>query len=136
RKECEPLAAYRAEAGVRRAPEGLYADAEAWRGMSRGLLKGFRKWMLDQGYAISSVNMRLATVRQYATLAHDAGVIAEEDYDLLMTVKGYSAKSGRNIDVERRSQGRPTRKSTKKAAPTPVSTGQALRLKTETTHPR
>ena len=136
RNDLKLFAAYLAEAGVKRNPEDLYADAEAWRGMSRGLLKGFRKWMLDRGYAISSVNVRLTTVRQYVTLAHEAGVIVEEDYDLLMTVKGYSAKSGRNIDVERHSQGRPTRKSTKKAAPTPVSTGQALRLKTETTHPR
>lgn len=126
---------YLAAAGVTRAPDALYSDAEAWRGMSHGLLKGFRAWMLKEGYRISTVNHRLATIRQYCRLAHDTGVIDDEALDLMMTVKGFNAKTARNLDADRRREGQPTSKSTKKATPALVLTGQAQRLKQETTHP-
>lgn len=126
---------YLAAAGVIRSADDLYGDAEAWRGMSHGLLKGFRAWLLKEGYRVSTVNHRLAIIRQYCRLAHAAGVIDNEGLDLIMTVKGYSAKSARNVDADRRSAGQPTSKSTKKATPALVLTGQAQRLKTETTHP-
>jgi len=127
---------YLTAAGVQRQAAALYEDAEAWRGMSHGLLKGFRQWMLQQGYRIVTINTRLAILRQYCRLAHEAGAIADEDLELLLAVKGYSAKTGRNIDADRVRQAITTRKSTKKATPTPVSTSQGLRLKTTTTHPR
>jgi integrase len=126
---------YLAVAGVQRTAAALYDDAEAWQGMSHGLLKGFRQWMLQQGYRIGTVNTRLAILRQYGRLAHEADVIADEDLELLLSVKGYSAKAGRNIDADRVRQELPTHKSTKKATPTPVTTSQGLRLKTTTTHP-
>src|SRR5260221_9369145 len=63
---------YLAAAGVQRQAEDLYTAAEAWRGMSHGLLKGFRQWMLQQGYRIGTLNTRLAILRQYGRLAHDA----------------------------------------------------------------
>src|SRR5713101_41407 len=47
---------YLAKAGIERLADDLYQDAEAWRGMSVGLLKGFRKWMLEQGLAIGTLN--------------------------------------------------------------------------------
>ncbi len=127
---------YLAQAEVVRAADDLYHDADAWRGMSKGLLLGFRKWLLEQGYAIGTLNQRLAILRQYCRLAHEAGTIPDETYELLMTVKGYSSKTGRNLDVERTKAGKTTRKSTKKATPTPVSTSQALRLKKHTTQPK
>ena len=120
-------------AGIERSIDDLYHDADAWRGMSKGLLLGFRKWVLEQGYAIGTLNQRLAILRQYCTLAHDAGVIPDETYDLLLTVKGYSQKTGRNLDNERKNRGITTRRSTKKATPTPIKTSQALRLKNQTT---
>lgn len=123
------------EAGVSRSADDLYSDSEAWRGMSEGLVKGFRAWLVNAGYRIGSINHRLSIVRQYCTLAHDAGVISNETYDLIMTVKGFSAKTGRNIDRDREREGKPTSKSTKKAMPALVFTGQAQQLKTETTHP-
>ncbi len=123
-------------AGVTRSTDELHADADAWRGMSKGLLLGFRKWMLAQGYAIGTVNQRLSIIRQYCRLAHTAGVLPDEVLELALTVKGYGGKTGRNLDVDRTRRSVPTRKSTKKAAPTPVTTAQALRLKTETTRPK
>jgi len=127
---------YLAAAGVQRQALALYNDAEAWRGMSHGLLKGFRRWMLQQGYRIGTINTRLAILRQYCRLAHGAGVIADEELELLLSIKGYSAKTGRNLDADRVRQQLPTSRSAKKATPTPVSTSQGLRLKTTTTHPK
>src|SRR5713101_6355340 len=41
------FATYLAAAGIRRQAEDLYQDAAAWSGMTAGLLKGFRQWLLD-----------------------------------------------------------------------------------------
>jgi integrase len=127
---------YLAQAGIKREASDLYQDAEAWRGMSAGLLKGFRKWLLEQGFAIGTLNHRLSIIRQYCRLAHAAGVIADEVLEPALAVKGYGGKTGRNLDNDRTRRSVPTRKSTKKATPTPVSKAIALRLKTETTKPK
>src|SRR6266700_774424 len=126
---------YLAQAGIQRQAEDLYHDAEAWRGISAGLLKGFRKWLLEQGFAIGTLNHRLSILRQYCRLANAADTISDEVLELVLAVKGYGGKTGRNLDSDRTRRSVPTRKSTKKAAPTPVSTAQALRLKNETTRP-
>src|SRR5258708_23830903 len=52
---------YLAAAGVQRQASALYKDAEAWRGMSHGLLKRFRQWMLQQGYRLWAINTRPAS---------------------------------------------------------------------------
>lgn len=127
---------YLAAAGIQRQALDLYQDADAWRGMSAGLLKGFRKWLLEQGFAIGTLNHRLSIIRQYCRLANATGAIADETLELVLGVKGYGGKTRRNLDVDRTRRSVPTRKSTKKATPTPVSKAQALRLKTETTRPK
>ncbi len=78
---------YRAQAGIQRQAEDLYHDAEAWRGMSAGLLKGFRMWLLEQGYAIGTLNHRLSILRQYCRLANVAGTIPDEVLELVLAVK-------------------------------------------------
>ncbi len=123
------------KAGVSRTVEALYGDAEAWRGMTEGLVKAFRSWLLTGGYRIGTINHRLAMIRQYCRLAHEAGVIPDETYELILTVKGFNAKSAINIDNDRAREKIPTSKSTKKALPTMVFTGQAQQLKKETTRP-
>ena len=130
------FSSYLAAAHIQRQAEDLYHDAEAWRGMSVGLLKGFRKWLLEQGFALGTLNQRLSIIRQYCRLAHAAGMLSDEMLELVLAVKGYGGKTGRNLDNDRARRSVPTRKSTKKVAPTPVSKAQALRLKTETTRPR
>ncbi len=124
-----------ASARITRFPEDLFADAEAWRGMSYGLLRGMRQWMQDEGYAVGSINVCLATIRQYCKLATEAGAISQEALDLILTVKGYSAKEARNVDRTRSKQDKAIRKSTKKDQPTPVKAGHAARLKRISTSP-
>jgi hypothetical protein len=69
------FSAYLAQASIERQAEDLYHDAQAWWGMSVGLLKGFRKWLLEQGFAIGTLNHRLCIIRQYCRLANTAGTI-------------------------------------------------------------
>lgn len=126
---------YLGHAQIVRMAENLYADAGAWQGMNAGLLEGFKAWMLQEGYAIGSINIRLATVRKYCELAHVSGVLSAQELALIKLVKGYRYSEGRNVDQGRKDKGLTTRIGTKKASPTPVSTRQALRLKTETTQP-
>lgn len=122
-------------AGIERSPENLYADAQAWRGMNSGLLEGFKIWLLKQGYAIGSVNIRLSTIRKYCELAYASGELTAQELALIKLVKGYRFSEGHNIDRERKKKGLETRIGAKKASPTPVSTRQALRLKKATSHP-
>jgi hypothetical protein len=51
----------------------LQHDADAWRGITWGLVEGFRNWMVQQGDAVGSINVRLSTVKAYAKLAVKAG---------------------------------------------------------------
>jgi integrase len=50
-----------------------------------------------QGYAIGSINVRLATVKAYCK-AHDAGVIRTDVYTRIQGVKGIPRKSARHVD--------------------------------------
>ena len=63
---------YLADAGIEVSAVDLFSDPTAWAGMTHGLLTGFVQWMLLDGYAIGSINVRLTTVRVYAKLAGKA----------------------------------------------------------------
>jgi integrase len=104
----------------------LSLNPAAWRGVTWGLVEGFIKWQLSQGYAVDSINVRLSTVKQYSQLALKAGILTPAEYAMIHVIKGYSHKEKPNIDGTRQAQGIDTRrttkartdhKSTKKAAP-------------------
>ncbi len=137
RRDLALFSEYLHAGGVIRSAESLYSDANAWRGMSHGILRGFISWQLKQGYSVGSINVRQATVRTYCTLAgpspKGAGMLSQERLDLILTVKGFNDKTGRNVDEDRVHNHIPTRTSTKKARPTPITTRQALTLKKTTT---
>jgi len=103
----------------------LACDVDAWAGVSWGLVAAFVRWQLLQGYAIGSVNVRLATVKAYAKLAMYAGVIPVGEYAMIKTVGGYRHAEGRNLDATRAI----TRKSTKKAMSATLTSAQAAQLK-------
>ena len=105
----------------------LATDPAAWRGISWGLIAAFQAWQLGRGYAVGSVNVRLATVRQYAALAAAAGAITPGDLALIATVRGYAHKEACRIDEKRPA----ARLGTKKAAPVSISPEQARRLKAQ-----
>src|SRR5256885_13070758 len=53
----------------------FYHDLNAWQGISAGLLEAFIEWQKIAGYAIGSINVRLATMKAYCHLAYDVGVL-------------------------------------------------------------
>jgi integrase len=119
------FARYLEAAGIHRTDEELYTTAEAWRGMSHGIVQGFIKWQGQEGYAIGSINVRLATVKTYCALATRAKAITEGKLKLIQTIKGYGHKRGRNYDTTRET----VRKGPKKADPTLLSNAHMSLLK-------
>ena len=106
-------------------------DPQAWAGVTWGLVAGFVKWMLGEGYAVGSVNVRLSTVKTYAKLAAQAGALDRGEYAMIRAVSGYRHGEAANIDATRKEAGLETRTGDKKAEPVHVGDRQAQRLKTE-----
>ncbi len=121
---------------LERSASDLYADAEAWRGISHGIVRGFLEWMTEQGYASGTINGRLFTVRKYCKLAGPApagaGVLTAEQLDAILTVRGRNGKVQGNVDEDREQRGIPQRRGRKKARAVDITTHQALTLKKAT----
>lgn len=104
------------------APVGdLATDPQQWQGITWGLVEGFVKWQLMNGYAVGTVNLRLSTVKTYAQLALKAGALDVSEYARIRTVKGYSQSDKLTVDQTRRSNGIETRRSTKARATSKAS---------------
>lgn len=93
----------------------LYDNPQAWQGVTWGLVEAFKTWMLSQGYAIGSVNVRLSTIRSHASLAVKAGAISEAEGRMIASVKGYASKEAVHVDQKRTADGMGVRKGAKKA---------------------
>lgn len=106
-------------------------DPDAWKGVTWGIIQGFVKWMMDNGYAIKTINVRLSAVKSYAKLAAQAGVISPDDLKLIETVKGVSDKAARRVDTNRDS----TRVGDKKATHTHIPSDAARLLLSESFYP-
>lgn len=83
----------------------LQHDPGAWRGITWGLVAAFVRWQLRQGYAVGSINVRLSTVKKYATLAFRAGAIDANEFALIRTVEGYQHKEKKHVDEQRAAEG-------------------------------
>ena len=134
------FARYLEAAGVYRASESLYNDAEAWRGMNYALLRGYIAWALEQGYSVGTINVRLATIRRYCMLAgpkpEGAGVLDMDTLAAIRTVNALGGKKARNVDESREKRGIKTRVGRKKAQATPLKTQEALQLKKVSINPK
>jgi integrase len=107
-------------------------DPEAWRGVTWGLVEGFAKWQLQEGYTVSSVNVRISTLKAYARLAMQAGTLPPQEYALIRAVQGYNRRETQRINQRRPLQ----RRGLKKAAPVPLTHEQAGALKTHPDTPQ
>ncbi len=112
---------YLAYAQVHKSARGLFSNPLAWSGTTAGLVKGFVHWQLQQGYSITSINSRLATIKVYCKLAVDAGTLSPLQLARISLIKSYRRVDGRNIDRERTT----TRVGAKKAVPTLLNAGHA-----------
>lgn len=68
--------------------DNLQHSPGAWHGVTWGLVKGFYKWCLSEGYAVSTAKNYLSSVKVYAGLAHSAGVISADESQLIRKVSG------------------------------------------------
>ena len=118
---------YLQDAGVHNAAneDYLQTDPLAWRGVTWGLVDGFIKWQLTQGHAITSINRRLSTIKVYAKLASQAGMIDPQELALIKTVTGYAKNEAKRIDARRPV----TRVGDKKRTPVRITHEQARQLK-------
>jgi integrase len=116
--------------------DALLTTPSAWEGVTWGLVKGFVKWMLAEGYAIGTINRLLATVRIYCKLALQAGVIDATEAALISTVKGYGGQDAVNRDKERSNANVPTRQGTKKAKHVSLTDEQVKVLKAQPDTPQ
>jgi integrase len=124
------FADYLAQVGL--AAGDFQHDPDAWRGITWGLVEGFRNWLVQQGDAVASVNARLSAVKTYARLAMKAGTITSEEHALIRAVSGYSPKEGKRVD-ERREV---TRRGAKKAQHVHIDKKQARKLKKQPDTPQ
>jgi hypothetical protein len=64
------------------------------RGVTWDLVEAFRNWMVSEGDAVRSINVRLSTVTAYAKLATKAGVRSAEELAMIRV----DCDHGRNIE--------------------------------------
>jgi integrase len=107
-------------------------DPLAWQGVTWGLVAGFARWLLAEGYAIAAVNSSLSVIRTYARLAMQAGAISPADYVALRAVAGYSRTEGKRVDEVRAV----ARLGGKKAEPVTITPEQARELKRQPATPQ
>ena len=150
------FATFLAAVGISNAPSGdaLHTDPSAWQGITHGLILAFREWLMKAGYAIATVNRRLATVKSYARLALAGAIEAEPllgsapeataattagviEVERIKAVRGFGHKNGRNRDVKRRENGTPTRVGAKKPyKAVSLNPAQARQLKQQPATPQ
>ena len=117
-------------------PGDLASDPEAWRGITWGLVEAFKGWMLQQGFAIGTINFRLSTVKVYAKMAAKAGAIEPATLAMMQAVEGYAHKEIKRIDEQRDQEGYFTRIGSKKAEAVSITRDQARQLKGQPNTPQ
>lgn len=118
------FAGFLQEAGLKIEGEHLLGYPQAWRGLTWGILEAFKRWMLQKGYAVGSINVRLSTVKTYAGLAMKAGMIEVNEQALIRQVVGFSHSEAFRVDGQRRI----TRVGLKKAEAVRISPQDAAAL--------
>jgi integrase len=110
----------------------LISDAAAWRLITWGLVEAFVRWQLNLGYAVTSVNVHLSTIKTYARLAMQVGTLTPQEYALIRAVQGYTYREQARID-----QKRPVRRiGFKKSEPVKITPEQAAALKDQPETPQ
>ena len=117
-------------------PGELSSDPDAWSEITHQLVSSFVRWQLLQGYAVSSIGVRLSTVKIYAKLARQAGTMEATTHAMIRTVQGYSSADAERLDEAREAAEIPTRKGLKKSQPVALVPLQAEALKNQPNTPQ
>ena len=130
KKELRNFSSFLTEIGYNN--DGMTSPPE-WSGMTFGLIEGYQRFMLKNGYSVNSTNQTIYIIKAYAGLAGKAGYIPFDEMARIKEVKGFKTGEAVHIDQQRKAQGAATRISTKKQTARNLSTLQVERLKHE--HP-
>jgi integrase len=114
----------------------LATDPNAWQPITWGLVDAFQKWQLQQGYAVSSVNVRISTIKTYAGLALKAGTLSKVEWAMIRAIRGYRGSESKHVDEQRAEIELPTRLSNKKADPVFLTKKQITKLKEQPDTPQ
>lgn len=79
----------------------LFSQGDAWANISFGLVEAFKLNLVNAGYALSSVNVCLSTIKSYAKLALKSGAISADEYTVIKSIEGYSGRSAVNVNAKR-----------------------------------
>lgn len=114
------------------ANEGM-TTPEEWKGITFGLIEGYQRYMLNEGYSVNTTNQTLYIIKAYAALAGKAGFIDAAEMSSIRDIKGFKTGEAAHIDQQRKAAEAPIRMSTKKETARRLSMLQVERLKHE--HP-
>lgn len=128
------FAAFLRSAGVEAGDLG--SDPKAWTGVTWGLVEAFSRWQLANGYAITSANVRLSTVKTYAKMAAKAGAIDRGELALIIAVSGFAHHEQKNLDERRQTAGLAIRKGPKKAEFKALTAEQVKAIKAQPDSPQ
>ena len=101
RTDLKTFCDYLLDVGVTLNADALQNNPNVWTDVTYGLVEGFVKWLLAKGYATSSINRKLSTIKVYTKLAYKAGTIDTDTNAKIRIVSGYSGKDATNIDNKR-----------------------------------
>ncbi len=104
--------------------QGMTSPAE-WRYITFGIVDGYKRFLLQKGYSISSVNQTLYIIRRYCKEATKAGFIPVEEMGKIQLIEGVKASEAPHIDEDRDI----TRLSTKKKTAKEITPDQVDALK-------
>lgn len=131
---------------------GAYVNADAlgtspaaWQGVTWGIVESFTTKLLNDSYAVGTINNHLSTIKTYARLAAKAGELAQgirddngipkrtpaEELAMIRMVSGYGHQEGKNLDKKRESAGMGTRIGSKKAEFRALTEDQEAALKAQ-----
>lgn len=112
--------------------DDLFLYPESWCGITWGLVEAFINWELMTGYAITSINVRLSTIKAYSRLAMQAGTLSPQEFALIRSINNYTHKEQRRIDQKRSK----IRIGSKKAETISININQARELKNQPNTPQ
>lgn len=110
--------------------EILTENLEAWRMVAPDavLLREYLDWQMEEGYALSSVNVRFSTVKAYCRLLMEAQILDGTTWAQILAVKSLRRDKFRTIDKNRTERGLFTRRGSKKAEPVYLTRAQVTQL--------
>lgn len=109
----------------------LATDLQSWCGITVEMVEAFLQSLFQQGYALSSINLRLSTIKTYAKLALQAGVLDRATVALIRSIDGHRPRDYDGINETRMK----TRRGAKKGCPLVLSHQQIIRLKEQPNTP-